>query len=207
MLYLVLAGDSNHEPILAWHQYDWRQLSIRRMTYNFSLEMNQLKEDISVWLFLTCKEPHMKMSAFCLCFMDCLMVFYHQTAYTLRVNCAWKWEKSRKGGEWKCYWVFYRSKGRFNLSHKVTQIEHKCLHSASRDRILKFTGRRRKTFRIHHCEWDTYNGSQKGITMFWVCFITFTGDVVLAGCGEASAAVAVDGCNPELIPALRPQIG
>lgn len=39
-----------------------------------------------------------------------------------------------------------------------------------------------------------------------VCFITFTGDVVFAGCGKASTAVAVDGCNPELIPALRLQI-
>lgn len=38
-----------------------------------------------------------------------------------------------------------------------------------------------------------------------VC-ITFTGDVVLAGCGEASAAVAVDGCYSELVPALRSQV-
>lgn len=36
---------------------------------------------------------------------------------------------------------------------------------------------------------------------------TFTGDVVFAGCGEASAAVAVDGCYSELVPALRSQIG
>ena len=38
-----------------------------------------------------------------------------------------------------------------------------------------------------------------------VC-VTFTGDVVFAGCGEASAAVAVDGCYFELVPALRSQI-
>lgn len=36
---------------------------------------------------------------------------------------------------------------------------------------------------------------------------TFAGDVVFAGRGEASAAVAVDGCHSELIPALGPQIG
>lgn len=38
-----------------------------------------------------------------------------------------------------------------------------------------------------------------------VC-ITFAGHVVLAGCGEASAAMAVDGCDPELVPALRSQV-
>lgn len=36
--------------------------------------------------------------------------------------------------------------------------------------------------------------------------VTFTGHVVLAGSGEASAAVAVDGRYPELVPALRSQV-
>lgn len=36
--------------------------------------------------------------------------------------------------------------------------------------------------------------------------ITFTGHVVLAGSGEASAAMAVDGCYPELVPALGSQV-
>lgn len=39
-----------------------------------------------------------------------------------------------------------------------------------------------------------------------VCIHTFAGDVMFAGRGETSAAVAVDGCYPELVPALRPQI-
>lgn len=39
-----------------------------------------------------------------------------------------------------------------------------------------------------------------------VC-MTFTGDVMFAGRGEASAAMAVDGCYSELVPALRSQIG
>lgn len=29
---------------------------------------------------------------------------------------------------------------------------------------------------------------------------------MLAGRGEASAAMAVDGCDPELVPALRSQV-
>lgn len=36
--------------------------------------------------------------------------------------------------------------------------------------------------------------------------VTFAGHVVLAGCGEASAAMAVDGCYPELVPALRSKL-
>lgn len=39
-----------------------------------------------------------------------------------------------------------------------------------------------------------------------VCVLTFTGDVVFAGCGETSAAVAVDGCHSKLVPTLRSQI-
>lgn len=39
-----------------------------------------------------------------------------------------------------------------------------------------------------------------------VCVLTFTGDVVFAGCGETSATVAVDGCHSKLVPTLRSQI-
>lgn len=41
----------------------------------------------------------------------------------------------------------------------------------------------------------------------WDVVVTSAGDVVLAGRGEASAAVAVDGRHSELVPALGPQVG
>ena len=47
---------------------------------------------------------------------------------------------------------------------------------------------------------------EKQSTCFQRVCVTFAGDVVSARCGEASAAVAVDGCDSELVPALRSQI-
>lgn len=53
--------------------------------------------------------------------------------------------------------------------------------------------------RNQHTEWNTRVLKEKKK-------VTFTGDVVFAGCGETSAAVTVDGRYPELIPTLRSQI-
>lgn len=54
-------------------------------------------------------------------------------------------------------------------------------------------------------QWEPF--SKKHVRTCLECArITFAGHVVLAGCGEASAAMAVDGCYPELVPALRSQV-
>lgn len=62
----------------------------------------------------------------------------------------------------------------------------------------------------HRLLWDARNSSLKRSRVRVVserACVTFTGDVVFAWCCETSAAVAVDGCYSELVPALRSQIG
>lgn len=71
-----------------------------------------------------------------------------------------------------------------------------------------------QSFEIHRRIWtharEINQGepfSKKHVRMCLECArITLSGHVVLAGCGEASAAMAVDGRYPELVPALRSQV-
>ncbi len=102
------------------------------------------------------------------------------------------------------------SSERCNISRKMTQIERRnartrVLLSVSWQNIKIHRYVTETCRRNHHSLGDTRNGSLKNMRVDCVC-VTFTGDVVFAGCGEASAAVAVDGCYSELVPALRSQI-
>lgn len=90
-------------------------------------------------------------------------------------------------------------------SGEMTQMEcgdQYC--SLSHDRVSKFT---EGSGRTHERSSNNNPSPRKLLRLCLECArITFTGHVVLAGCGEASAAMAVDGCYPELVPALRSQV-
>lgn len=114
-------------------------------------------------------------------------------------------KEHRKGEEGKTSWLSDSSCGMCNMSHKMTKNECKdlcfaqCLMTEYQNSPLAYGNMQRH----HHSLWDAHK--KRSMCAACVC-LTFTGDVMFAGCGETSAAVAVDGCHSKLVPTLRSQI-